>query len=252
MSGHNKWSKIKRAKGVTDAKRGQMFTKLTRAIILATKEGGPNPDGNFKLRLAIQAARDASMPLENIERGIKKGSGDQEGVVYKEFTLEGYGPSGVAIMANCLTDNHNRTVQEVRSIFTRYGGNLGENGSVAWMFDNRGVVTVDAKGKNADDIELAAIDGGAEDVKTEDGCIEIYTRHDKLESVKKALEAQKVTIDSAEMSLIPKVPVELDEKAAFQAMKLMERLEELDDVQSVVSNANFSDEIMEKYQAAVV
>ncbi|MBI2830485.1 MAG: YebC/PmpR family DNA-binding transcriptional regulator [Chloroflexi bacterium] len=252
MSGHSKWSKIKRQKGVTDQKRGQLFTKLTRAIIVAAKEGGSSPDSNFKLRLSVQAARDSNMPMDNIERAIKKGAGEMEGVIFKEVTLEGYGPGGVAILVHALTDNHNRTVQEVRSIFTRQGGNLAESGAVAWLFDNRGVVTVDTKahGLNTDEVTLAAIDAGAEDVREESTFIEIYTKPDKLEAVRRALEAQKIPIASAELSSVPKTMVDVDEKTAFQTLKLLDRLEELDEVQHVHSNANFSDEILDKYQAA--
>jgi len=248
MSGHNKWSKIKRQKGVEDAKKGQIYTKLTREIIMAAREGGGELETNFKLRLAVQKAREASMPKDNIERAIERGSGGGEGAVLEELTLEGYGPSGTAILAQTLSDNRNRTVQEVRNVFTRQGGTMGSAGCVAWLFDNRGVITVDSTGKNVDDVTLAAIDAGAEDVKEVDGTIEIYTKPTELELVKKGLEKNNIPIASAELSMIPKNMVEVEDKAAIQTLKLLDKLEELDDVQKVYSNVDFTDQQMEKYQ----
>ena len=167
MSGHSKWHSIKHQKGVADARRGQLFTKLTREIIVAAREGGSNPEMNFRLRLAVQKARDNNMPMDNIDRAIKKGSGELEGGGLVEVVLEGYGPSGTAILVNALTDNRNRTIQEVRSTFTRHGGNLGESGCVSWLFDSKGVVTIKAENLDADEVALSAIDSGAEDVKVE-------------------------------------------------------------------------------------
>jgi len=249
MSGHNKWSKIKRQKGVEDAKKGAIYTKLTREIIMAAKEGGGDPETNFKLRLAIQKARDASMPKDNIERAIERGSGGAEGAVLQELMMEGYGPSGTAILADTLSDNRNRTVQEVRNVFTRQGGTMGSAGSVAWLFDSRGVISIDANGKDTDEITLEAIDAGADDVKEEDGTIEVYTRPTELEKVKRALEQKKIPVASAELSMIPKTLVDVDEKAAIQTLKLLEKLEDLEDVQKVYSNVNFSDEVIEKFRS---
>lgn len=249
MSGHSKWSTIKRQKGVADARRGQIFTKLAREIIVAVRESGDNPEGNFRLRLVIQKARDNNMPLDNIERAIKRGSGHAEGTSLVEMTLEGYGPRGVAILVKAVSDNRNRTLQEVRTIFYRNGGNLGEAGCVAWLFDSRGVITVETNGQDSEELALQAIDAGAEDVKIEKTFIDIYTKPAELEKVRKALEAKNITIASAELSMIPKSPVEVEEKAALQTLKLLDRLEELDEVQHVSSNVDFSDAILEKYQA---
>jgi YebC/PmpR family DNA-binding regulatory protein len=250
MSGHNKWSKIKRQKGIEDAKKGTIYTKLTREIIMAARDGGGGDlESNFKLRLAVQKAREASMPKDNIERAIERGSGNQEGVILKELTLEGYGPSGTAILAQTVSDNHNRTVQEVRNIFTRQGGTMGSAGSVAWLFDNKGIINIDAEGLDADEVTLQAIDAGAEDVKVEDGSIEVYTKPNELEMVKKALEQKKIGIANAELSMIPKTLVEVEDKAAIQTLKMLEKLEDLDDVQKVFSNVDFSDKVIEKFRS---
>jgi YebC/PmpR family DNA-binding regulatory protein len=248
MSGHSKWSQIKRQKGVVDAKRGQVFTKLAREIIIAVREGGSNPEANFRLRLAVQKARDSNMPLDNIDRAIKRGSGQAEGASLVEMVLEGYGPNGVAILVSALSDNRNRTLQEVRNIFTRNGGNLGESGCVAWLFDNRGVIAVDAGEQDAEALALEAIDAGAEDVKVENNYIEIYTRPEELEKVREALKQKDIPIASAELSRVPKTVIQLEEKSALQTLRLLDKLEELDEVQSVSSNADFPDTILEKYQ----
>jgi len=248
MSGHSKWSTIKRQKGVADARRGQLFTKLAREIIVAVRESGDNPESNFRLRLAIQKARDNNMPLDNIERAIKRGSGQAEGAILVEMVLEGYGPSGVAILVQALSDNRNRTLQEVRNIFTRQGSNLGEAGCVAWLFDSRGLITVETNGKDAEELALEAIDAGAEDVKIENNYVEIYTKPTELEKVRGALEEKKIAIASAELSMVPKSTVEMEEKAALQTLRLLDKLDELDEVQHVSSNADFSDAILEKYQ----
>jgi YebC/PmpR family DNA-binding regulatory protein len=249
MSGHNKWSKIKRQKGVEDAKRGQLYTQLTREIIMAAREGGGDLETNFKLRLAVQKARDSSMPKDNIERAIERGSGTAEGTILQELTLEGYGPSGTAILAQTVSDNRNRTVQEVRNVFTRQGGTMGSAGSVAWLFDSKGVISVEAKELNEDEVTLKAIDAGADDVKVEDGIIEIYTKSTELEMVRKTLEEKKIPIASAELSMIPKNMVAVEDKAAIQTLKLLDKLEELDDVQKVYSNVDFSDQQIEKYHS---
>ena len=248
MSGHSKWSSIKHQKGVTDARRGQLFTKLTREIIVAVRQGGSNPDTNFRLRLAIQKARDNSMPLENIERAIKRGSGTMEGAALVEMVLEGYGPNGAAILVQALTDNRNRTLQDVRNIFARHGGSLGESGCVAWLFDSKGLITIRTNELDTEELALEAIDAGAEDVKVETSFVEIYTKLEELEMVRKALEEKNLPITSAELSLVPKTMVELEEKPALQILKLLDKLEELDEVQRVSSNVDFSDSVLEKYQ----
>ena len=249
MSGHSKWSKIKHQKGVDDVKRGNLFTKLTREIIIATRNGGGDPAGNFRLRLAVQKARDSNMPLDNIERAIKKGSGGAEGGSLAELTLEGYGPAGTAILVSALSDNRNRTVQEVRSAFTRHGGNLAESGSVSWIFEAKGVITIKPKGIDPDELALTAIDAGAEDVRTEKDYVEVYTKPDELENVRKALEKKGLDIDTTELQNVPKTTVQTDDKAALQILRLLDKLEEIDGVQNVSSNADFSDAAMEQYQS---
>ncbi len=251
MSGHSKWSSIKHQKGVADARRGQLFTKLTREIIVAVREGGSNADTNFRLRLAIQKARDNNMPLENIERAIKRGSGELEGATLVEMVLEGYGPSGAAILVQALTDNHNRTLQDIRNTFSRHGGNLGESGCVAWLFDSKGLIMVETNNLDAEELALRAIDAGAEDVKTENSSMEIYTTPEELETVRTALEQGNIPIASAEVCMIAKTTLELEEKPALQTLKLLHKLEELDEVQHVSSNVDFSDSILKKYQEQV-
>jgi YebC/PmpR family DNA-binding regulatory protein len=248
MSGHNKWSKIKHQKGAEDVKRGNLYTKLTREIIISTREGGSDPDGNFRLRIAIQKARDSNMPMDNIDRAIKKGSGEGEGGALVEMVLEGYGPGGTAILVNALSDNRNRTVQEVRSTFTRHGGSLAESGSVSWLFENKGVISIDAANVDADELALQAIDAGAEDVKVESGTVEVYTAPENLFKVRTALEKNKVAVTSGELLKEPKTMVQLDEKSALQALKLIDKLESIDDVQNVYSNADISESIMNSYQ----
>ncbi len=251
MSGHSKWSSIKHQKSVTDARRGQLFTKLTREIIVSVRQGGSNPETNFRLRLAIQKAHDNNMPSDNIERAIKRGSGTMEGVTLVEMVLEGYGPSGAAILVQALTDNHNRTVQDVRNIFSRSGGNLGENGCVAWLFEPRGLIRVKTNDLDTEELELQAIDAGAEDVKLENDYVEIYTKPEDMERVRKTLEQQTLTIASSELILMPKTTVALEEKAALQTLKMLDKLEEVDEVQHVTTNADFPDSILEKYQSGV-
>jgi len=258
MSGHSKWASIKHQKGVTDARRGKLFTKLTREIIVAVREGGGNPETNFRLRLAVQKARDSSMPLDNIERAIKRGSGAIEGAALIEMVLEGYGPGmvlegygpgGAAILVQALTDNRNRTLQNVRNVFTRGGGSLGESGCVAWIFDLKGLINVNADNLDVDELALEAIDAGADDVNTESSCVEVYTSPEELEAVRTALEAKNITVASAEHSMVPRTTVELDEKSALQILKMLDKLDEIDEVQQVSSNADFSDAVLEKYQS---
>jgi len=247
MSGHSKWSQIKRQKGVADARRGQLFTKLTREIIIAAREGGSNPEANFQLRLAIQKARDNNMPNENIERAIKRGSGELEGANLEEMVLEGYGPGGVAILVQALSDNRNRTLQEVRNVFTRHGSSLGESGCVSWLFDSKGVITIPLNNLDAEELELQAIDAGAEDVNVENDCLEVYTKPEELEKVRATLAENNLPITSAEVCIVPKTTVEMEEKAALQTLKLLDKLEELDDVNQVTSNADFPDAVIEKF-----
>jgi YebC/PmpR family DNA-binding regulatory protein len=249
MSGHSKWSTIKRQKGVADSKRSQLFTKLGREVDAAVRQGGDNPEMNFRLRLIIQKARDHNMPIENIERAIKRSSGGTEGAILIEASYEGYGPGGVAILIETLSDNRNRTISEVRNVLSRGGGNLGENGSVAWIFQPKGVITVTAGDIDNEELSLFAIDAGAEDIKVMDDSLEIHTKPEDLEGLRKALEDRKVTIVSAEVLMVPNNVMMLDEKAALQALKLLDRLEELDDVQRVFTNADFPDEALEKYRS---
>jgi YebC/PmpR family DNA-binding regulatory protein len=248
MSGHSKWAQIKRQKGVADHRRGQLFTKLAREIIVAVREGGPSPENNFRLRLTIQKARDSNMPSDNIERAIKKGSGEAGAAALAEITFEGYGPHGVAVLVDALTDNRNRTVQEVRSLFARHGGSLATSGSVSWLFDTRGVIVVETDGAQSEELALAAIDAGADDVKEEKGYLEIQTTPQNLETVRKAVEKIKPPV-SAQVMRVAKKTVVLEEKEAIQTLKLLDHLEELDDVQSVCANLDYSEAVLEKLRA---
>jgi YebC/PmpR family DNA-binding regulatory protein len=248
MSGHSKWHTIKNQKAATDAKRGQMFTKLTREIIVAARKGGGNIDSNYSLRLAVQRAKDSSMPWDNISRAITKASGGGDGVQMQELLMEGYGPGGGAVLVNILTDNRNRTVAGIRNVFTRSGGSLGESGCVGWLFQQRGVINIKAEDMDKDELSLKAIDLGAEDVNVEGDYVTVYTAPAKLEEVRTALEKDKITVESAEVSMIAKQTIDLDEKQSIQTMRLLETLEELDDVQSVASNVNFSESALAAYE----
>ncbi len=247
MSGHSKWAQIKRQKGVNDARRGQLFTKLGREISVAAREGGPDPDGNFRLRLAMQRARESNMPLDNIERAIKRGAGATDGATFEEMTYEGYGPGGVAVLVRTLTDNKNRTVADIRSIFTRGGGSLGESGSVAWMFKSRGVLQIELENRDADEASLAAIDAGADDVAVDGDQLTVFTEPSDLEKVRHGLEQAGFIPASSEQSMVPMSTLEPDERATEMAIKLIERLEDHDDVQSVYSNLEFSDQVAERF-----
>lgn len=242
MSGHSKWAQIKRQKGAADAKRGQLFTRLGREIAVAARDGA-EPSSNARLRLAMQRARDANMPMDTVERAIKRGAGMGEGANYQEISYEGYGPHGVAILVDALTDNRNRAAAEIRSVFSRNGGNLGETGSVRWLFDQKGVITVEVDGQDTDEIALLAIDAGAEDVQVDDSTVEVYTEPSQLEEVRAALESNGLRVASSEAAMLPKTVVHLDEQAAEQAMRLMDRLEDLEDVQNVYSNSEISEEV---------
>jgi len=247
MGGHSHWSQVKRQKGAADARRGQVFTKLGREISVAARQGGPDPNANFRLRLALQRAKDNNMPNDTIERAIKRGTSGAEGAELTEGTYEGYGPGGIAILIDVMTDNRNRSVSEIRSTFSRHGGNLGEAGCVAWLFEGKGVVIVDAPENEREDLALVAIDAGAEDVDIEGERVEIQTAAEELENVRRALEEQNVKVESAELTKVAKSTINLGEKEALQTLKLLDKLEELDDVQSVHSNAEFPDEVLAAY-----
>ena len=246
MSGHSKWSSIKHKKAAKDAKKGKLFTKLIKEITVAARTGGGDINANPRLRTAVLAAKTGSMPGDNIERAIKKGTGDLKGVSYEEIHYEGYGPGGAAIMVQVLTDNKNRTVQEIRHIFTRHGGNLGESGCVAWMFDKKGLMTVD-KGKiDEDQLISLALDAGAEDVREEEGLFEIVTRPEEFEKVRERLQRQNVPVAGGQVTMVPKNTVALDGQSAERILKLTEELEDHDDVQSVSANFDIPDELLEK------
>ncbi len=244
MSGHSKWSTIKRQKGVADAKRGQLFTKLAREITVAARAGLPDPDSNPRLRLAVQRARSASMPKDNIDRAIERGAGESSGENYDELFYEGYGPGGTALMIYALTDNRNRTVGEVRAALTRAGGTLGESGSVGWMFDQVGQIIVEAGGDRGDELTMTAIDAGASDVVASDGVVEIYTESADLHRVQESISGAGYEIENAELIMRPKTMVDLDVDIATKVLRLVDRLEELDDVQTVYSNLEVSDELL--------
>jgi YebC/PmpR family DNA-binding regulatory protein len=248
MSGHSKWSTIKRQKGAADAKRGAIFTKLSREIILAAKQGGGDPAMNFRLRLAVQRAKAQNMPSDNIERAIAKATGAGGEGQLDEVQYEGYGPGGTAIIVSTLTDNRNRTVAEVRHRFSRAGGNLGENGSVGWQFESKGLISVPRNGKDPDEVALIAIDAGADDVNVDTDSVEVQTAPGSLEAVRNALESNGLEIENADFALVPTNTVQLEDKVAHQVMKLIEALEDLDDVQRVYSNADFTDAQMESYE----
>ena len=244
MSGHSKWSQIKRQKGAADTRRGMRFTKLAREIIVAVRQGGPELESNARLRLAVVRAREENMPLDNIERAIKKGSGEgAEAASLEEVFYEGYAPGGAAILVQTLTDNRNRTVADVRSAFTRHGANLGDAGSVGWLFESKGLITLQAAEPLADELALVAIDAGAEEVQIQDGSLEVQTPPERLDEVRRALLEQAVAVN-AELALVPKTVVPLDEKSAVQTLRLLDHLEELDDVQRVYCNGDFPNEVL--------
>ena len=251
MSGHSKWSTIKHQKGAADAKRGVLFTKLSREIALAVREGGGvDPDMNFKLRLALDRAKSNNMPQDSINRAVKRGSGEgSDGESLEQVTYEGYGPGGGAILLQAVTTNRNRTAAEVRSAFNRGGGNLGESGCVAWNFELRGVVTVDIDDEErAEELGLLAIDAGAEDIQIDEGVLEIYSPIGSLQDVQKSVAAENVALRSAELSMVPKTTIELADKEAEQTLRLLDVLEDLDDIQKAFTNADFSPEVLERYQ----
>ena len=250
MSGHSKWSSIKHQKGAKDVQRGALFTKLAREITVAVRAGGGgDPEANYRLRLATQKARANNMPNDNIERSIKKALGEDDTTTYDDVLYEGFGPGGAAILVQALTDNRNRTVSEVRSVFAKYGGNMGESGSVGWMFTNRGVITINTDGKDADEVALMAIDAGAADVEESDGVLEAYTEPQDLKVVEDAVRAQGLAVDEAGLRYIASTPMELDTNQTVQALRLIEKLEDLDDVQQVFSNLEISDDVLAQVSA---
>ena len=252
MSGHSKWSTIKHQKGAADAKRGALFTKLSRDIALAVREGGgADPDMNFKLRLALDRAKGNNMPQDSISRALKRGSGEGgDGESLEQITYEGYGPGGGAILLQAVTTNRNRTAADVRSTFNRGGGNLGESGCVAWNFELRGVVTIDIDDEErAEELGLLAIDAGAEDIQIDEGVLEIYSPIEQLQSVQKAVEAGEAPVRGSEMSMVPKTTIALGDKEAEQTLRLLDALEDLDDVQKAFTNADFPPDVLERYQA---
>ena len=252
MSGHSKWSTIKHQKGAADAKRGVLFTKLSREIALAVRDGGgTDPDMNFKLRLALDRAKSNNMPQDSISRAVKRGSGEgSDGESLEQVTYEGYGPGGGAILLQAVTTNRNRTASDVRSAFNRGGGNLGESGCVAWNFDLRGVVTVDIDDEEkAEELGLLAIDVGAEDIQIDEGVLEIFSPIESLQDVQRVVEAEGVAVRTAEVSMVPKTTIALGNKEAEQTLRLLDVLEELDDIQKAFTNADFPPEVLERYGA---
>jgi len=247
LSGHSKWSSIKHKKGAADAKRGKLFSKLSRAIIVAAKQGGPDPANNLALQNAIEKARSYSMPKDNIDRAIAKGSGaDADADAFEEIVYEGYGPEGVAVIVEALTDNRNRTAADVRHLFAKHGGNLGATGAVAWQFDRRGVVVVPADGVDEEELLLVAADGGADDVELDGDVFQVTSAPESLASVRAAIEAAGFAVDSAELSLVPKTTVSIDDEAkARQVMRLIDALEDNDDVQDVYANFDIPERVLE-------
>jgi YebC/PmpR family DNA-binding regulatory protein len=250
MSGHSKWSTIKHRKAAADAKRGKLFTRLAREITIAAREGGGDPSANFRLRLVTDKARAANMPKDNIERAVKRGTGELKGEELVEVTYEGYAPNGVALLVQVLTDNKNRTVADVRRVLTRQGGALAEAGAVAWQFDRKGYIAIAPDGIDQNTVFEIAVEAEAEDVVFSDDLIEVYATLEHFQSVRQALEDASIQFETAELSMIPKTTMQLGEKETLQVMGVIEALEELDDVQQVYSNLGISDEVMAKYEAA--
>jgi YebC/PmpR family DNA-binding regulatory protein len=250
MSGHSKWATIRRAKGANDAKRGKVFTKLGHEIAVAAREGGSDPNANFRLRIVLDKARQSNMPKDNIERAIKRGSGELKGEgEISDVIYEGYGPGGTAILVEVVTDNRNRAVSEVRHVFSRHGGNLGADGCVAWMFSRKGYLVIDPEGQDAEEIALEAIDAGAEDFELSGDLLEIYTELSDLKVVEEALAGAEHKVESSSPSWIPQTTVALEEKEALRVMKLIDALEELEDVQAVYSNLDMSEDLIAKFES---
>jgi YebC/PmpR family DNA-binding regulatory protein len=247
MAGHSKWKQIKRQKAVVDAKRGALFTKLGRDITMAARAGGPDPNGNASLRLALLKAKENNMPADIVDRAIAKAVGDADSSQLDEIVYEGYGPGGTAVMIEAVTDNRNRTVADIRNVFTRGGGNLGESGSVAWQFATRGVISLDLDGNDGEELALLAIDAGAEDFSVDEDSVAIYTRPEDLMAVRQSLVEAGHEPSAADIERVPTATVSLQEKEALQALRLLDKLEDLDDVQRVYSNADFPDAVLASY-----
>lgn len=251
MSGHSKWSTIKRKKGAADAKRGQLFTRIARDLTIAAREGGGDPDANFALRLAVDKARTANMPKDNIERAIQRGlGGGGEGGQLEDISYEVYGPGGAALIVQVLTDNRNRAASEVRRVLTRAGANLASAGAVAWMFEKRGIFTIPVQGKSAEEMELELIDVGVDDLSVEGEHIEAYVAPEHLRPVRDEMQKRRIPIENAELSLIAKSNAEVSAADAVKTLQLVEQLEELDDVQKVITNLNITDEVMAEFEKA--
>jgi YebC/PmpR family DNA-binding regulatory protein len=251
MSGHSKWSTIKRKKGANDAKRGKVFTRLGREITLAAREGGGSIDANFRLRLAVDRARAENMPKENIERAIKRGTGElKDGAEIEEMMYEAYGPNGVAMIVSVMTDNRNRTLSDIKHVLNKMGGNMAEPGSVAWQFEQKGYISLPASGLDFDDVFMVAAEAGAEDVQQEEDYIEIYTPRDGLQDVQEALKKSGIAVEEAYLDYVAKTPINLDPAVGVKVMNVIEALEDLDDTQQVYSTLHVSDEIMQAVEAA--
>lgn len=249
MSGHSKWASIKHKKAATDAKRGAAFTKLIRELTTAAKHGGGNPESNTRLRSAISRAKAQSMPTSNIENAIKKGTGELPGIVYEEISYEGYGPKGIAVMVDTLTDNKNRTTSELRNIFSKKGGNLAGAGSVAWIFQKKGIIVIDKKEAEEEKLMNIVIEAGAEDMKTEENIYEVTTSPNDFENVKKTIEGKNIKIQNAEITMIPSSTIKVEGQDAKVVIELIETLEEHEDVQHVYANFDIPDEILEQQNA---
>lgn len=250
MSGHSKWSTIKRKKGAEDAKRGKLFTRITRDIMVAARSGGGDPDTNASLRLAIDKAKAANMPKDNIERAIKKGTGELAGGEMEEITYEAFASHGIPLLIECLTDNRNRTLADVRHVMNKHGGNMAEAGAVSWMFDTKGLITIDRTNQDPDDVFMLAVDAGAEDVEINDDAFEIYTEATDLHAVSTVLSDAGLKVSEAELSQIPKNEIELGHKETVQVMGIIEALEDLDDIQNVYSGLAISDAAIAELEAA--
>ncbi len=244
MSGHSKWANIKHKKAKVDAQRGKLYTKIAKEIIMAAKQGGGDPEANFALRMAVDKARAANLPNENINRAIQRGVGAQDGDNFESFSYEGYGPGGVAVIVDLLSDNRNRTASDIRHLFSKNGGNMGETGCVSYMFDRKGVILIDreVEMRSEDDMLLVVLEAGAEDLQIEEDSFQVITAPDELEAVRRSLQQQGVAIESAELSMLPQTMVAVEGEAAEKALKLLNALEEHDDVQNVYTNADIEDE----------
>jgi YebC/PmpR family DNA-binding regulatory protein len=249
MSGHSKWSTIKRKKGAEDAKRGKVFTKIGREIMIAVREGGPDPDTNFKLRLVIDKAKQANMPKDNIERSIRRGAGLEKTEALEQVIYEGYGPGGAALIVQSLTDNRNRAVADIRRAFSRHGGNLGESGCVAWMFDQKGYITVPLNGHSPDELFDVAVEAGAEDVVVGEDMVEVFSEVGDFQAVQESLAEADIEMDVAELFMVPQTTVDLEPQQGLKVMGLVDALEELEDVEKVYTNLNITDELFEMYAA---